>query len=51
MTSEPDTVPSVPRQSEIRGGWTESSKEIADAGDDSLLMGEFGNEDDQEFSW
>jgi antitoxin MazE len=35
----------------VRAGWAEASKKIAAAGDDELVMGEFGNADDAELSW
>jgi antitoxin MazE len=35
----------------VRAGWAEASKEIAAAGDDALVMGEFGNESDADLSW
>lgn len=34
-----------------REGWAEASKAVADAGDDALVMGEFGNADDTESVW
>lgn len=34
-----------------REGWAEASKAVADAGDDALVMGEFGNADDAESAW
>jgi antitoxin MazE len=34
-----------------RKGWSEAAKKIAEAGDEELVMGEFGNEADSEFSW
>ena len=34
-----------------RAGWAEASKMIAAAGDDELVMGEFGNDSDAELSW
>ncbi|TCF96651.1 antitoxin [Paraburkholderia strydomiana] len=34
-----------------REGWAEASKALAEAGDDGLVMGEFGNADDAEFAW
>ena len=34
-----------------RDGWAEASKAVADAGDDALVMGEFGNADDTESAW
>jgi len=39
-----------PRQA-ARVGWAEAARKIAAAGDDELLMGEFGNEDDAELRW
>ena len=37
--------------SPVRKGWAEASQRIADAEDDSLVMGEFGNELDAELVW
>jgi len=34
-----------------REGWAESSKKIADAGDDKLVIPEFPNEADKELQW
>lgn len=34
-----------------REGWADASKAIAEAGDDALVMGEFGNADDAEIAW
>jgi len=34
-----------------RTGWAEASKKIAEAGDDVLVMGEFGNAADAELAW
>lgn len=34
-----------------REGWAESSKKIAKAGDDKLVMPEFGNDNDMELVW
>ena len=34
-----------------RDGWAEASKAIAEAGNDALVMGEFGNADDAESAW
>lgn len=34
-----------------RAGWAEAAKDIAAAGDNTLLMGEFGNAADQELTW
>jgi antitoxin MazE len=35
----------------VRAGWAEAAKKIAEAGDDELVMGEFGNEGDSELTW
>ena len=35
----------------VRAGWVEAAKSIADAGDDELVMGEFGNAGDSELDW
>jgi antitoxin MazE len=37
--------------SPARTGWAEAAKRIAKAGDDELVMGEFGNADDAELVW
>jgi antitoxin MazE len=34
-----------------RAGWAEAAKKIADHGDDSLVLGEFGNESDKDLTW
>jgi antitoxin MazE len=34
-----------------RAGWAEAARRIADAGDDELVMGEFGNAEDAELVW
>jgi antitoxin MazE len=34
-----------------RTGWAEAAKSIAEAGDDGLVMGEFGNAEDAELAW
>ncbi|MGH8778961.1 AbrB/MazE/SpoVT family DNA-binding domain-containing protein [Paraburkholderia sp.] len=38
-------------QKTVREGWANASKELAKAGDDSLVMGEFGNADDAGLTW
>jgi antitoxin MazE len=35
----------------VRKGWAEAAKKIAEAGDDVLVMGEFGNAADSELKW
>lgn len=34
-----------------RAGWAEDAKRIAEAGDDFLVLGEFGNDDDDALTW
>ena len=34
-----------------REGWAEAARSIAEAGDDELVMGEFGNAEDSELVW
>jgi antitoxin MazE len=34
-----------------RAGWAQAAKKIAEAGDDTLVMGEFGNAADAELAW
>ena len=35
----------------VRRGWAEAAKKIAAQGDDKLVMGEFGNEGDAQWTW
>ncbi|MFN0167344.1 MAG: AbrB/MazE/SpoVT family DNA-binding domain-containing protein [Bryobacteraceae bacterium] len=37
--------------SPARAGWAEAARSVAEAGDDQLVMGEFGNADDPELVW
>jgi len=37
--------------SPARKGWAEAAKKIAEAGDDTLAMGGFGNAADSELAW
>jgi antitoxin MazE len=37
--------------SPARAGWAEAAQKIAAAGDDELVMGEFGNAEDPELVW
>lgn len=34
-----------------RAGWAQAARRIAEAGDDELVMGEFGNAEDTELVW
>lgn len=36
---------------QARAGWAEAAKAVAAAGEDVLLMGEFGNADDADLTW
>lgn len=35
----------------VRSGWAEAASALASQGEDELLLGEFGNEGDQELDW
>jgi antitoxin MazE len=35
----------------IRAGWAEDAQRIAESGDDRLVMGEFGNDGDDDLTW
>lgn len=35
----------------LRKRWAEAAKKIAEAGDDKLVMGEFGNLEDEDSDW
>lgn len=37
--------------SPARAGWADAARRIAAAGDDELVMGEFGNAEDSELVW
>ena len=37
--------------SPARTGWAEAARSIVEAGDDELVMGEFGNAEDTELVW
>jgi antitoxin MazE len=37
--------------SPARTGWADAARRIAEAGDDELVMGEFGNAEDSELVW
>jgi antitoxin MazE len=51
MEVENDAIVLRKPQKKAREGWSDASKAIAEAGDDTLLMGEFPNADDAELSW
>ena len=48
MTIEGGALVLRPPASPVRAGWAEAAQEIAEAGDDALVMGEFGNVGDEE---
>ncbi|BDX21227.1 hypothetical protein TUM22923_05480 [Polynucleobacter sp. TUM22923] len=35
----------------LREGWAEQAKAIAQAGDDELLLGDFNNDEDEDWVW
>lgn len=51
MTIEGGALVLRPPASPVRAGWAEAAKEIAEAGDDQLVMGEFGNMGDKGLVW
>jgi len=51
MTVEGDALVLRRPASPVRAGWEGAAKKIAEHGDDELVMGEFGNADDQELMW
>lgn len=51
MTTEGDALVLRRPASPVRTGWVEAARKIAEAGDDELLMGEFGNAGDAELAW
>ena len=51
MTIEGDALVLRRPASPVRRGWAEAAQKIAEAGDDALVMGEFGNAADTELTW
>jgi len=51
MTVEGDALVLRRPASPARKGWAEAAKRIAEAGDDALVLGEFGNAADSELAW
>lgn len=51
MNVEDDAIVLRRPRTRAREGWAEASKSIAAASDDTLVMGEFGNDDDTELEW
>lgn len=51
MTIEGDALVLRRPANPVRTGWADAAKKIAEAGDDRLVMGEFGNAGDAELVW
>ena len=51
MEVENDAIVLRKPQKKARQGWADASKALSQADDDELVMGEFPNADDSEFSW
>ena len=51
MTIEDDALVLRRPANPVRTGWAEAARKIAEAGDDALVMGEFGNPGDAELVW
>jgi antitoxin MazE len=51
MTIEDGAIVLRRPASPARTGWAEAARTIAEAGDDELVMGEFGNAEDSELVW
>lgn len=51
MTVEGDALVLRRPATPVRKGWAAAAKKIAEAGDDALVMGEFGNTGDTEIAW
>ena len=41
----------IRRPQTVREGWADASRAVANAGGDALVMGEFGNAGDAEWTW
>ena len=51
MTIEGDALVLRKPASPVRAGWADAARKIAGAGDDELVMGEFGNAADADLTW
>ena len=51
MTIESGALVLRPPARPSRIGWAEAARKIAEAGDDDLVLGEFGNDSDKDLTW
>ncbi|MFT3756381.1 MAG: AbrB/MazE/SpoVT family DNA-binding domain-containing protein [Pseudoxanthomonas sp.] len=51
MSVEDGAIVLRPAPAPVRQGWEAAAKGIAAKGDDQLVLGDFGNEDDAEWTW
>ncbi len=51
MTIEGDALVLRKRAAAVRTGWAEAARKIAAQKDDTLVLGEFGNESDGDLAW
>jgi antitoxin MazE len=51
MTIEGGALVLRPPATAARKGWAEAARKIAEAGDDELVLGEFGNAADKDLRW
>ena len=51
MTVEGDSIVLRKPPRQLREGWAQASKEIAEKGDDALIWPEFANSEDAELQW
>jgi antitoxin MazE len=51
MTIEGGALVLRPPVRRSRTGWAEAARKIAEAGDDGLVLGEFGNASDKDLTW
>ena len=51
MTVEDGRIVLAPPRRKPREGWREASKALAEAGEDRLVWPEFGNLDDETWTW
>jgi antitoxin MazE len=51
MDVEGDTIVLRKPRSGVREGWAEASQAVHAAGEDELVLGEFGNAEDENLEW